>query len=74
MAVNNIERVVPETINSQNLSYFMNDLHIWMICGGKERTLKEFSSLMIQAGLRIVSKEDLNDNTSLLEVQLKRHK
>jgi len=69
-----IERVVPETINSQNLSYFMNDLHIWMICGGKERTLKEFSSLMIQAGLRIVSKEDLNDNTSLLEVQLKRHK
>jgi len=68
MAVNNIERVVPETINSQNLSYFMNDLHIWMICGGKERTLEEFSSLMIQAGLKIVSKEDLNDNTSLLEV------
>jgi len=66
-----IERILPDELNGRNVQFFMNDLHIWSICGGKERSLKEFTLLFGSVGLVIRETTKLNSNESVLEIGLK---
>lgn len=46
-----IEKLLPPEIDRKHLHLYMNDLYMWALCGGKERTEAELARLFTEAGL-----------------------
>ncbi len=64
-----IEKLLPEEVNRQTLPAFLEDMHIWAMCNGKERTEKEYAELFRQDHLYISKKHLLDSNIVILEVK-----
>ncbi|MCT4687858.1 methyltransferase [Vallitalea sp.] len=64
-----IEKIIPEKIEKKNLYLYMNDLHIWSMCGGKERTKKEFIDICLESGLILNEIYKLANFEYILEFQ-----
>lgn len=63
-----IEKIIPEQINEKNLKCYMDDLNVWAMCGGKERTQHEFEELFASAGLQILSNTLLDKGKCLFTI------
>ena len=50
-----IERLMPEKVTAGNATLVQADLNMMCQNGGAERTLAEYTTLFIQAGLRLTS-------------------
>ena len=47
-----IDKVLPESgLGREHLKLMMDDLNVWVMCGGKERTASEFCSLLLTQNL-----------------------
>lgn len=64
-----IELVVPEDFKRENLEIFMNDLQIWAVCGGKERSLSQYNELFEKAGLILIGSEKIETGESVLKLR-----
>lgn len=47
-----IEKILPENFQRESSYLYMTDIYMWVICGGKERTEKEFDRLLFESGLK----------------------
>lgn len=63
-----IESILPDTVDSKDSNLYMNSLHIWVMCGGRERTVNEFSELFHRSGMRILRQYQIDKNNSVFEV------
>lgn len=63
-----IEKIMPDAIVKDYLHLYMNDLYIWSMCGGKERTEEEFSAIFNTCGLVLRKKYKLPSDEYVLEV------
>ena len=64
-----IENILPQGNKASETKFI--DLNMLAMCrGGRERTLEEFRSLIIRAGLKLMSSEGTNDlpDLHILEV------
>ncbi len=66
-----IEKILPNTIEKDCLHLYMNDLYIWSVCGGKERTEEEFLNIFGKSGLMLEKKYKLTSDEYVLEVKKK---
>lgn len=64
-----IEKIIPEKIEKKNLYLYMSDLHIWSMCGGKERTENELIDICQESGLVLNKIYGLADFEYILEFQ-----
>lgn len=64
-----IEKIIPEKIEKKNLYLYMSDLHIWSMCGGKERTKKELVDICLNSGLKLDKIYALADFEYILELK-----
>lgn len=64
-----IEKIMPETPKRENTEMYMADLNMWVMCGGKERTLEEFKNLLQLSDLKVTRIIKLAGNESVLEVK-----
>lgn len=62
-----IEHLLPEKPGRESLNAYMNDLQMWAICGGKERTLSEYSALFDEAKLSLKNTYKLKSGEYVLE-------
>lgn len=58
-----IEKILPDGFQRENAYLYMTDLYMWVLCGGKERTQKEFEQLLYQnhfkkSGVVKISKDE----------------
>ena len=67
-----IEKLMPDSIMRDCLPLYLNDLYIWSMCGGKERTEAEFIKIFRANGLVLDKKYQLTADEYVLEVK-KRH-
>ncbi|QDR79911.1 methyltransferase [Sporomusa termitida] len=64
-----IEKLMPDSITRDCLPLYLNDLYIWSVCGGKERTEAEFIKLFRASGLVLNKKYRLTADEYVLEVK-----
>lgn len=65
-----IEQLLPEVPERESLNVYMNDLQMWAVCGGKERTLSEYKTLFCEAKLELRNTYKLKSGEYILEVRL----
>lgn len=63
-----IELLLPEKTERESLNAYMNDLQMWAICGGKERTLSEYNALFREAELILKNTYKLKSGEYVMEV------
>ena len=66
-----IEKVMPDVVEKKNAALFNMALHIWAICGGRERNQKQYNELINSAGMTVENRYPLDDGNYVLEVKLK---
>jgi len=65
-----IDKLLPDSMLRRDLNAYMNDLHMWMMCGGKERSKKQFSDLLKKSGFYIVDETCLNEmDTYIIQIK-----
>lgn len=65
-----IEKVLTDTMERGDLNGYMNDLQMWALCNGKERSELEFRGLFKKAGLKWVNKYYRSEmNECIIELQ-----
>lgn len=64
-----IEKMIPREMDARHMHLYMNDLYMWAVCGGKERTEEEFDGLFAKAGLKIKDIYPITDEEYVIEVE-----
>lgn len=64
-----IELIVPEEFKRENADIFMNDLQIWAVCGGEERSLAQYDNLFKKAGLALMESEKIETGEYVMKVR-----
>lgn len=65
-----IDKILPEKdFNISDTELFMDDLNVWLMCGGKERTFNDFQKLINRCGGHIVRKYNLSGHKAILEIE-----
>lgn len=64
-----IEKKLPCNIEREAINDYIQDLNIWALCGGKERTEEEFRDLFEKCQLEIISIVELNTGDYLFEIK-----
>lgn len=65
-----IEKIIPDIVEKKNAALFTTALHIWTICGGRERSQKQYDELLDHVGMSVKNKYYLDNGNYLLEVVL----
>ena len=53
------EKLLPLSFECEHLEVAMNDLNVFVMCGGKERTLNDFKTVLAWEGFEVVSVHQL---------------
>ncbi|MBQ7433948.1 MAG: hypothetical protein IJV50_10910 [Lachnospiraceae bacterium] len=64
-----IEKMIPKEMDARHMHMYMNDLYMWAVCGGKERTEEEFDGLFAKAGLKIKDIYPVTDEEYVIEIE-----
>lgn len=64
-----IEKLIPEEACHGMTAYYMQDLYMWAVCGGKERSTEEFEELFRRNGLRMVGIRPISEEEYVLELK-----
>lgn len=62
-----IEKIIPEKINRDNYKLCIDDLNVWAMCGGQERTISEYIELVTVNKLIFLDKYFVGDGKYLLD-------
>ena len=65
-----IEKVMPDVVEKKNAALFNMALHIWAICGGRERNQNQYNELIKSSGMTVEKRYCLDDGNYVLEVKL----
>lgn len=63
-----LEEIIRQADEPNAMRSYMNDIQMWVLCDGKERTLQEFSSLFEKVGLKIQQVFDTEEGTAVIIV------
>lgn len=64
-----IEKMIPRKMDARHMHMYMNDLYMWAVCGGKERTEDEFDALLVKVGLKIKDIYPITDEEYVIEIE-----
>lgn len=64
-----IEKMISKEMDAKYMHMYMNDLYMWAVCGGKERTEDEFYQLFMKEGLKIKDIYPITDEEYVIEVE-----
>lgn len=67
-----IERVLPEQVDPQDVrlqTYFISDVNMMLVPGGRERTEREYRHLLSEAGLRFNRVVETSSMTEIVEAE-----
>lgn len=63
-----LEEIIRESDEPNAMRSYMNDIQMWVLCDGKERTLEEFSNLFEKVDLKIKHIFDTEEGTAVIVV------
>lgn len=66
-----VEKVLPDECNGK-LEDYMMDLNVYCMCGGQERTIKEFEKIFLKNGLYITHVFDMDESSLLKCIEVRK--